>query len=190
MDLLGVHHLAVRVLDLERVGAFYREVLGLTELARHKFPDGRDRSIWFALPGGAFLALELADRSAPAQQRESGRLLCLGAADLARTAIANCRRAAPPRRCDCPPNSVDDLHRGSRGKSHRAQPSPGGGRGALDPVAIYCSVAWILNDIRSLGLTLKPCCHLAVPTVARMRCLPSYTEISPTGAVPTGLPST
>jgi len=65
MDLLGVHHLAVRVLDLERVGAFYREVLGLTELARHKFPDGRDRSIWFALPGGAFLALELADRSAP-----------------------------------------------------------------------------------------------------------------------------
>ena len=64
MDLLGVHHVALRVLDLERVGAFYREVLGLTELARHKFPDGRDRSIWFALPGGAFLALELADRSA------------------------------------------------------------------------------------------------------------------------------
>jgi len=65
MDLLGVHHLAVRVLDLERVGAFYRQVLGLPELARHRFPDGSDRSIWFALPGGAFLALELGDRSAP-----------------------------------------------------------------------------------------------------------------------------
>src|SRR5215831_7682306 len=65
MDLLGVHHLAVGVLDLERVGAFYRDVLGLPELARHKFPDGSDRSIWLALPGGAFLALELADRGAP-----------------------------------------------------------------------------------------------------------------------------
>src|SRR5262249_49803412 len=74
MELLGVHHLAVRVSDLERVGAFYREVLGLTELARHKFPDGSDRSIWFALPGGAFLALELADRSAPRPNRPANRV--------------------------------------------------------------------------------------------------------------------
>jgi len=74
MDLLGVHHLAVRVFDLERVSAFYREVLGLPVLARHKFPDGSDRSIWFALPGGAFLALELADRGAPRTGSAANRI--------------------------------------------------------------------------------------------------------------------
>jgi glyoxylase I family protein len=58
MDLLGIHHAAIRVTDLERVAAFYREVLGLQELMRHKFSDGTDRSIWLALPGGGFLALE------------------------------------------------------------------------------------------------------------------------------------
>jgi glyoxylase I family protein len=60
MDLLGVHHVALRVTDLARAGAFYRDVLGLTELARHRSADGTDRSIWLALPGGAFLALERA----------------------------------------------------------------------------------------------------------------------------------
>ena len=58
MDLLSIHHAAIRVTDLERVAAFYREVLGLQELTRHKLSDGTDRSIWLALPGGGFLALE------------------------------------------------------------------------------------------------------------------------------------
>ncbi len=74
MDLLGLHHLAIRVIDLERVGAFYRDVLGLPELARHKSTDGGERSIWLALPGGAFLALEKEDGSAVAPPSGAGRL--------------------------------------------------------------------------------------------------------------------
>lgn len=71
LDLLGVHHLALRVSDLERAVAFYRDVLGLAELARHKFPDGSDRSSWLALPGGAFLALERASPSAAPRATDS-----------------------------------------------------------------------------------------------------------------------
>jgi glyoxylase I family protein len=58
MDLLAVHHVAIRVADLQRAARFYREVLGLHELVRHQAGDGTDRSIWLALPGGGFLALE------------------------------------------------------------------------------------------------------------------------------------
>jgi glyoxylase I family protein len=74
MDLLGLHHVAIRVMDLERVGAFYRDVLGLPELARYKSADGSDRSIWLALPGGAFLALERESASAVAPKSGGVRL--------------------------------------------------------------------------------------------------------------------
>ena len=57
MDIQGFHHLAIQVRSLETVAAFYREVLGLPELARHLRPDATLRSIWMGLPGG-FLALE------------------------------------------------------------------------------------------------------------------------------------
>lgn len=58
MHTLGFHHLAVQVHDLGRALAFYRDVLGLTERARHHREDGSLRSIWLDVPGGGFLALE------------------------------------------------------------------------------------------------------------------------------------
>lgn len=58
MDVQGFHHLAIQVRDVEKVTAFYREVLGFSELKRHHRPDGSLRSIWVEVPGGGFLALE------------------------------------------------------------------------------------------------------------------------------------
>lgn len=60
MRVRGFHHHAIQVRDLPGVAAFYREVLGLPEMARHRRPDGTLRSIWLALPEG-FLALEACD---------------------------------------------------------------------------------------------------------------------------------
>jgi glyoxylase I family protein len=42
----GVHHVAIKARDVERVAAFYREVLGLLEEKRHNDDTGRLRSIW------------------------------------------------------------------------------------------------------------------------------------------------
>jgi len=58
MHVQGFHHLAIQVRHLERTSAFYKEVLGLTELTRHHRDDGSLRSIWLGLPDGGFLALE------------------------------------------------------------------------------------------------------------------------------------
>jgi glyoxylase I family protein len=55
---LGFHHVAIQVHDVEKVAAFYREVLGLPERARHVRPDGSLRSIWIAVSVGSFLAIE------------------------------------------------------------------------------------------------------------------------------------
>ena len=65
MEVLGFHHLAIGVRDLAKVGAFYREVLGLAELKRHSRETGQLRSIWFSLPGGGFVALEQKEDAAP-----------------------------------------------------------------------------------------------------------------------------
>lgn len=55
----GFHHLAIQVRSLEKTAEFYRQVLGLTELARHRRPDGSVRAIWLSVGGaGGFLALE------------------------------------------------------------------------------------------------------------------------------------
>ena len=91
MDLLSIHHAAIRVTDLERVAAFYREVLGLQELTRHKLSDGSDRSIWLALPGGGFLALE---KRTGAIQPSNNRAMAPGIlpariSDLARPALGD-----------------------------------------------------------------------------------------------------
>ena len=58
MGIQGFHHLAIQVRDVEKVTAFYRDVLGFAELKRHHRPDGSLRSIWVGVPGGGFLALE------------------------------------------------------------------------------------------------------------------------------------
>src|SRR3712207_8734332 len=39
MDVQGFHHLAIQVRDVEKVTAFYRDVLGFTELKRHHRAD-------------------------------------------------------------------------------------------------------------------------------------------------------
>lgn len=58
MDVQGFHHVAIQARDVERVTAFYRDLLGFPELTRHLRPDGTLRSIWVGVPGGAFLAIE------------------------------------------------------------------------------------------------------------------------------------
>lgn len=58
MRIAGVHHLALRAPDLAAAERFYVEVLGLRVRERFAYPDGSPRSIWVALPDGAFLALE------------------------------------------------------------------------------------------------------------------------------------
>jgi glyoxylase I family protein len=67
---LGMHHLALQVRDVRGVVAFYRDVLGLPEVARHHQPDGSLRSVWLSLRAGGtaadgFLAVEQATRSGP-----------------------------------------------------------------------------------------------------------------------------
>jgi catechol-2,3-dioxygenase len=53
--------------DVERLAAFYRDVLGLAECARHHTDAGTVRSVWLDL-GGATLMIEAAE--APARRVE------------------------------------------------------------------------------------------------------------------------
>lgn len=59
MRTLGLHHVAIQVHDVEKVAAFYRDVMKLPERARHHRDDGSLRSIWIEASGdGSFLAIE------------------------------------------------------------------------------------------------------------------------------------
>jgi catechol 2,3-dioxygenase-like lactoylglutathione lyase family enzyme len=51
------HHIALKVLDLQRCEQFYTGVLGLQIMRRHLEQDGTIRSVWFNL-GGIILMLE------------------------------------------------------------------------------------------------------------------------------------
>jgi len=53
----GIHHVAIQVRDLAAAEAFYGGVLGLPVLRRWQGDDG-ERSIWFDLHDGGFLAVE------------------------------------------------------------------------------------------------------------------------------------
>jgi glyoxylase I family protein len=53
----GVHHVAIQVRDLAAMEKFYGGVLGLPVLRRWPGEDS-DRSIWFDLHDGGFLAVE------------------------------------------------------------------------------------------------------------------------------------
>ncbi|MHB8877498.1 MAG: VOC family protein [Myxococcaceae bacterium] len=79
MRVEGFHHLAIQVHDLEEMGAFYRRVLGLTELTRHLRADGTLRSIWLSVGGpDGFLALEEVSgvsAAEPFRQNRPGLLL-------------------------------------------------------------------------------------------------------------------
>jgi len=60
---MKLHHLALGARDLERVAAFYRDLLGLREVRRHHEPGGRLRSIWLDL-GGPVLMIEQTEEPA------------------------------------------------------------------------------------------------------------------------------
>jgi glyoxylase I family protein len=55
----GLHHVALRCVDLERSVDFYRGVLGLEVLRRWPGEGGVERSVWLST-GPGFLALERA----------------------------------------------------------------------------------------------------------------------------------
>ncbi len=63
--MLAVHHVAVVVSDLARAERFYSGVLGLAVVARHADDAGAPRSVWLALGGDSFLALERAGLNEP-----------------------------------------------------------------------------------------------------------------------------
>lgn len=76
----GFHHAALQVRDVARVAAFYRDVLGLPEVARHRRPDGSLRSVWLSVsaddaPDAGFLAVEAAE--APPEGAPGWSLLAL-----------------------------------------------------------------------------------------------------------------
>ncbi|MFL5343749.1 MAG: VOC family protein [Hyalangium sp.] len=78
MDVQGFHHVALQARDVERVTAFYRDLLGFPELTRHHRPDGSLRSIWVGVPGGAFLAIESVEgepEQAPFRHERPGLLM-------------------------------------------------------------------------------------------------------------------
>lgn len=56
----SLHHLALGSANVERLAAFYRDVIGLPELARHRDAQGALRSIWLNL-GGPILMIERSD---------------------------------------------------------------------------------------------------------------------------------
>jgi lactoylglutathione lyase len=75
-----VHHLALRVQDVERSLEFYRELLGLGEMRRFEEPDGRLRSAWLRV-GEVVLMLERSLRG-QGSLTGSGHLLAFAVRDL------------------------------------------------------------------------------------------------------------
>lgn len=51
---MRVHHVAITTPDVEALGAFYRDVLGLAETTRHTDEQGL-RSIWLDLDGAILM---------------------------------------------------------------------------------------------------------------------------------------
>lgn len=76
---MDIHHLALRVVDLERSAAFYAGVLGLRSIRRNRDDEGL-RSVWLAA-GGAVLMLERRLAGAGAAEG-SGHLLALSVEDV------------------------------------------------------------------------------------------------------------
>ena len=61
----GLHHLALRSRDPERLARFYVDVFALRERARFHEPDGALRSVWLALGDSAVLMCERAGDGEP-----------------------------------------------------------------------------------------------------------------------------
>ncbi|MDX2009540.1 MAG: VOC family protein [Myxococcaceae bacterium] len=93
MKSLGFHHLALQVRDVERVGAFYRNVLGLVEVKRWTRDDGSLRSLWLAVEGSdpfaGFLALEHLPGAAPSSNGLGPSMVALRIAPDARARVVD-----------------------------------------------------------------------------------------------------
>ena len=63
-----LHHVALGARDVERVAAFYRDLLGLPEVARHLGADGSLRSVWLDLDGTVLMI----ERSGESPRRVAG----------------------------------------------------------------------------------------------------------------------
>lgn len=79
MNAVLIHHVAVRVADLERARAFYGDLLGLTELRRFEHPDGTPRSVW--LRAGAALVMLETRLASQGDEQGSGHLLAFAIDD-------------------------------------------------------------------------------------------------------------
>lgn len=55
---MTLHHVALGAVNVERLAAFYRDVLGLPELTRHAAADGSLRSVWLGLGSQTVLMIE------------------------------------------------------------------------------------------------------------------------------------
>lgn len=75
-----IHHVALRVADLERARAFYADLLGLGERRRQEDADGL-RAIW--LDAGPVVLMLECELRGPGPATGSGHLLALTADDLA-----------------------------------------------------------------------------------------------------------
>jgi len=51
LSLSKIHHIAIKVSDLEKVTAFYRDVLNFKEFERQQDASGQDRSVWLECAG-------------------------------------------------------------------------------------------------------------------------------------------
>jgi catechol 2,3-dioxygenase-like lactoylglutathione lyase family enzyme len=77
----GIHHLALRVADLERARAFYADALGLALVRRLDDEEGRPRAVWLR-SGKTLLMLERRLRGAGADSG-SGHLIAFAVSGLA-----------------------------------------------------------------------------------------------------------
>jgi len=75
--ILGTHHLAVAVRDLEVSERFYLGVLGLALVVRQRDAAGKHRSTWVTLGGPTFLAIEQAGADQPSRTDDMPGLHCL-----------------------------------------------------------------------------------------------------------------
>jgi catechol 2,3-dioxygenase-like lactoylglutathione lyase family enzyme len=70
-----LHHVALGARDVERVAAFYRELLGLPEIARQHDPLGRLRAIWLDMDGTLLMVEETEEPARRVERIGSGPFL-------------------------------------------------------------------------------------------------------------------
>lgn len=71
----AIHHVAILIRELPRSEHFYGEVLALPLLKRWLKPETKEeRSLWYDLGQGSFLAVELCPETTPVTERESQEL--------------------------------------------------------------------------------------------------------------------